>query len=162
MKTANVHATCVALGEAGRRLGIGNRGVLLVGASGSGKSDLALRLIGRGCELVSDDRTELFVLDNALFARAPEKIAGLLEVRGVGILQLPHCAQAEIALAVALVPGDAVPRLPDAELYRAPAPISASAPLVRLCPFEASAPDKVIWAAAAVAKGLFREDVKKI
>src|SRR5579885_2213334 len=150
MDVANIHATCVALGEAGPRFGPDNRGVLLLGKSGSGKSDLALRLIGRGCELVSDDRCDLFVRGQMLCARAPERLARLMEVRGVGILELPHRAEAEIVLAVELVAPDGVPRLPQPERYRPPAPLP-----------EVSAPDKVIWA-AAFARNLFGEVVKKI
>ena len=82
---ANVHASCVA---------IGNKGVLLLGPSGAGKSDLALRLIDEGAHLVSDDRTILFIAKGALHARAPA--SGLLEVRG-GIIALPVRANVKIA-----------------------------------------------------------------
>ena len=77
-------------------------GVLLLGESGAGKSDLALRLIAMGAKLVGDDRTELFAENDQLFARAPANIEGLLEVRGVGIVALPSAAKARVALAVTL------------------------------------------------------------
>ena len=80
MREANIHASCVA---------IGGRGVLLLGKSGVGKSDLALRLIAEGARLVADDRTILFAIRGALHAKAPETIKGLLEIRGVGIVAFP-------------------------------------------------------------------------
>lgn len=70
-----VHASCVA---------IGGRGVLLVGPSGSGKSDLALRLIDGGAELVADDRVALRLADGRPVADAPPALAGLLEIREIG------------------------------------------------------------------------------
>ncbi|WP_040850329.1 HPr kinase/phosphorylase, partial [Nitrospirillum viridazoti] len=74
-----VHATCVSVGGAG---------VLLRGASGSGKSDLALRLVDAGALLVADDQVALAADPTAtlLTATAPERLAGLIEVRGLGIL----------------------------------------------------------------------------
>src|SRR5512146_1790449 len=100
----NIHASCVLLDGAAEAFGAPrDAGVLLLGESGRGKSDLALRLIERGAKLVADDRTELFVKDNALFARAPQSLAGLIEVRGAGIVALPFAAEARIALAVEMM-----------------------------------------------------------
>src|SRR3954462_6380174 len=101
-RQANIHASCVA---------IGSRGVLLLGASGAGKSDVALRLIDQGARLVADDRTILFVSGNALRAKAPASIKGLLEIRGVGIVELPVRPTAKIALVVRLGKEDT--RLPE-------------------------------------------------
>ncbi|MBN8807476.1 MAG: HPr kinase/phosphatase C-terminal domain-containing protein [Sphingomonas sp.] len=96
-----LHFSCVA---------IGGRGVLIGGASGAGKSDLALRLIDRGAMLVSDDYTTLTACDGTLIASAPPNIAGRIEVRGIGIVSLPYLAEAPAALLVTL---DDVPeRLP--------------------------------------------------
>jgi HPr kinase/phosphorylase len=146
-----VHATCVRLR--------GGAGVLLLGRSGAGKSDLALRLIEAGATLVSDDRTELFVERDRLFARAPANLRGLFEVRGVGIVSLPHAARARVALVAIL---DAAPeRLPQWEHYRAPLPVSAPPALIRLRPFEASAPAKIALAARAFERKLFRETSRK-
>lgn len=99
--SAPVHATTVA---------IGGRAVLIEGPSGSGKSDLALRLIDRGAVLVSDDRTCLAVESGQLYASAAATIAGRLEVRGVGIVDAPSLNRARVALAVRL---GAPERLPD-------------------------------------------------
>lgn len=103
--TARLHASCVE---------IQNRGVLLLGASGSGKSDLAARLIDGGAVLVADDQVWLTREEDRLIARPAEALAGLIEVRGVGILRLPFRAAVPLALVVELEPGGEVPRLPDA------------------------------------------------
>lgn len=95
------HGTCVDWG---------GRGVLLLGPSGSGKSDLALRLIDAGAVLVADDQTEL---SEDGVASAPERLRGLLEVRGVGILRFPYVEKTKIALTVRLAPANEVERLPD-------------------------------------------------
>ena len=92
-----IHASCAARNGAG---------VLLLGPPGSGKSDLVLRLLDRGFMLVADDRVE--VEDG--IARPPPQLAGLLEVRGLGILRLPHVQSARLALAVEL--GPSASRLP--------------------------------------------------
>lgn len=92
-----IHASCVARGEAG---------VLLLGPPGSGKSDLVLRLLQCGFSLVADDRVQI----ESGIARAPFGLAGMLEVRGLGIVSLPHAEQARLALVVDLA--GAAPRLP--------------------------------------------------
>ena len=80
----------------------------MLGPSGCGKSDLLFRLLDGGFEMVADDRVEI----DAGQARAPATLAGLLEVRGIGIVRLPFRAVATLVLAVELVAGDAAPRLP--------------------------------------------------
>ncbi len=136
-ESVNIHATCVSFGA---------KGVLLLGKSGAGKSDLALRLIGRGARLVADDRCDICVERNRLVAYAPRTIAGLLEVRGVGILSFPHAPRAAIALVVDL--SGRVERLPERRHYAPPLPLrqSAQPPLIALNPFEASTPEKIIAA----------------
>jgi HPr kinase/phosphorylase len=161
--TINIHAGCIVLGDAGKEFGApADAGILLLGESGRGKSDLALRLIERGAKLVSDDRSELFLRDGALFARAPERLAGLMEVRGLGIVALPHATEARIALAVESVEPGYVPRMPQPEKFMAPPELSlaesACPPLIWLAPLEPSAPAKVALAAAAFAKALFRDN----
>ncbi len=159
----NIHASCVVLAQAGRAFGANPcDGILLLGDSGMGKSDLALRLIAQGATLVADDRVELFTHDGALWARAPANLAGLIEARGLGIVALPYAAEARVALALRLVAPDAVPRLPHAEHYDPPAPLIISAdarpPILRLAARDASAPAKVVLAAVAFAGALFRRE----
>ena len=163
--TVNIHATCVRLGKAGAAFGAPpSCGILLIGKSGSGKSDLALRLIAAGAQLVADDRTDLYVHQGTLYATSPARIAGLLEVRGVGILAFPHAKQAKVTLVAEL--GKAPQRLPDHRSFRVPAalrlPSGAAPPVISLRPFEASAPAKLAAAAAATAKGLYRQDINPI
>ena len=87
-----LRAGCVALA---------GRGLLILGTSGSGKSGLALQLMALGCDLVSDDYTEITPADGGLLARAPAAIAGRIEARGVGILAAT-AVTARIVLAVDL------------------------------------------------------------
>jgi HPr kinase/phosphorylase len=144
----NIHASCVA---------IGGRGVLLLGPSGSGKSDLALRLIDQGAKLVADDRTILSVRKNGLHAKAPASIKGLLEIRGLGIVEMPVRASVKIALAVRLTGEGA--RLPRLHLYHVPLPVKPGRPVpqIALDSRFASAPAKIRAALAAHAKGAFRD-----
>lgn len=86
----------------GSAVAFGGRGVLILGTSGSGKSSLALALIGRGGQLVADDRVALARRGDALVASAPPAIAGMIEARGVGILRVPAIPEAPLALAVDL------------------------------------------------------------
>lgn len=125
-----LHATCVA---------IQGRAVLLTGASGSGKSDLALRLIDRGATLVSDDQTEVTAANGTLVAAPPDTIAGLIEVRGIGIVLLPYAARAPVALVVRL--GEPVVRMP--ETGQSETVGGVAIPLLRVDPYEASAAIKV-------------------
>jgi serine kinase of HPr protein (carbohydrate metabolism regulator) len=129
-----LHATAVAIDGPS-----GLSGILLLGPSGAGKSDLALRLIDRGARLIADDRVDLITREDHIVLSAPAPIKGLLEVRGLGILRFAHVS-ARLALAIELVGPDAVDRLPepDADLFA-----GHKVPLVRLAPFEASAPIKV-------------------
>jgi hypothetical protein len=162
-RTVNIHANCVRLSCAATAFGAPrDAGILLLGDSGAGKSDVTLRLIAMGAELVADDRTDLFILRGRLHARAPKAITGLMEVRGLGILELPHARSARVALAVTLV--SKVARLPAHGNYAPPKalalPASARPPLVKIAAFEASAPEKIVAAAAAFARSLFRETVK--
>lgn len=91
----NIHASCVD---------IAGQGVLILGPSGSGKSDLALRLIKEfGAGLVADDRTDIAIIKGQIFASAPSSIQGMLEVRGVGIINLPFCKQSPVVLVINLV-----------------------------------------------------------
>ena len=104
-----VHATTVArYGPAGWR------GVMLTGPSGAGKSDLALRLIGDGWRLVADDYTRVWASGGALYATAPERIAGRIEIRGLGILDCLPRRLVRVALIADCGHRD-VERLPEPE-----------------------------------------------
>ncbi len=80
--SACIHATSVA---------VQGRGLLIIGASGSGKSLLALRMMALGADLVADDRVDLRRDEGAVIAAAPKRIAGLIEARGIGLLHAAPC-----------------------------------------------------------------------
>lgn len=113
---------------------------MLRGPSGGGKSDLALRLIGDGGMLVTDDRCDIFVIDNTVMASPPPEIAGMLEVRGLGVYRLDYLKNAPVVLIVDLVAEDAVDRLPEPAFC---SEWGCDIPCIRLAPFQASAPDKI-------------------
>jgi HPr kinase/phosphorylase len=117
--TTQIHASCVARGDAG---------VLLLGPSGCGKSDLVLRLLECGFVLVADDRVNI----EGGVASAPAELAGLLEVRGLGILRLPHVNATKLALAVELA--GVAERLPQPRRHA-----TLGLPLVSIAPAAASA-----------------------
>ena len=118
------------------------RAVMVTGLSGSGKSDLALRLLDRGFTLVSDDRTVVKREGTRLIAAAPVNIAGKLEIRGIGIVEVPHVENIPVALLVELT-GD-IPRLPD-DIRERPI-LGIELPLVSVDAMTASAPSKVALA----------------
>jgi len=99
-----LHATCVALDAVG---------ILLRGASGVGKSDLALRLIDEGATLVGDDYCEVERMGRVLIARPRATIAGKMEVRGQGIVEFPYLVNAPVGLVADLMPADQIARLPE-------------------------------------------------
>ncbi len=126
-----IHASCVALGP---------RGVLIRGKAGVGKSDLALRLMDGGAQLIADDQVEVTPQGGQLVASCPASIRGLIEVRHVGLLAAP--ALDHISLALILDPG--TPGL----LERLPEPTTImlaglAIPALRLPYFEASTPAKI-------------------
>lgn len=130
----NIHATTIVYRSCA---------VLIIGASGAGKSDIALRLINRhGAVLIADDRTDIEVKDGRLEVSVPEKIAGLLEVRGVGILKMPYQPSGVAALVVELVDNPRkIERLPAPEFYETE---GIKLPLLKLYAFEPSASDKIV------------------
>lgn len=130
LSSETLHASCVAIGD---------RAVLIEGRSGTGKSDLALRLIDRGAVLVSDDYTVLTRRDGALTASPPANIAGKMEVRGVGLIEVGYAQDIPVALVV-VADNDPV-RMPEAEALRAIAGVML--PELRLSLLEPSAPLKV-------------------
>ena len=131
--TENLHATTVALD---------GRAVLITGPSGSGKSDLALRLLDRGFTLVSDDQTIVHRDADRLLASAPQTIAGKLEVRGIGIVEMETAANVPVALLVELTSD--IRRLPDDDRGRSI--LGVLLPVVSIDAMAASAPSKVVLA----------------
>lgn len=131
-----MHATCVAIEGAG---------ILLRGASGKGKSDLAHRLIAvHGAELVADDQTVLTLDKSYVVAACKEGWEGQLELRGLGIATMPHAQNVPIALAIDLVDRGEVPRLPDPAFVTL---IGVEVPLLKLHAFDQSTPTKILVAA---------------
>ena len=118
---------------------------LLRGPPGCGKSDLALRLIDGGAALVADDQVELARDGDRIVATAPANLAGLIEVRGHGIVRLPATAWSHLGLVVDLVAPDEVERMPEAECCDL---LGVGIPRIQLAPFEASAGAKVRLAMA--------------
>ncbi len=130
LSSETLHASCVA---------IDGRAVLIEGRSGAGKSDLALRLIDRGATLVSDDYTLLRRRDGVLRASPPETIQGRIEVRGIGVLEMPFVADMPVA---ALVLIEEMPeRLPPPGQARRIAGVEI--PQFAVAALEPSAPVKV-------------------
>jgi serine kinase of HPr protein (carbohydrate metabolism regulator) len=132
-----LHATCVA---------IDGKGALIQGDPGSGKSDLALRFItqfsSEGARLVADDQVRVHREGSVLRAESPENVAGLIEVRGLGIVETEHLSSCEIVLVVSLTGRDEIERMlpepvPSLEI------IGVRLPMVRLAAFEASAAAKL-------------------
>jgi len=119
-----------------------DRAVLIPGPSGSGKSDLALRLLDRGFTLVSDDRTIVKRDGDRLIASAPPNIAGKLEIRGIGIVNVDRADDTAIALLVELTSD--MQRLPDDSRERLI--LGVKVPLVTIDAMTASAPSKVALA----------------
>ena len=141
-----VHATCVSLD---------GMGLLIRGPSGIGKSDLALRLIDTGARLVADDRVDLMISNNDVVARAPETLAGLLEVRCLGVLRFPFFDATIIHLVVDLANPKDVARLPERSITDL---VGMDRPAVTLNPFEASAVTKVRLALELTLGRVIRHD----
>lgn len=138
-----VHASAVAAG---------GRAALIRGASGSGKSDLALRclalapsrLLPMQAMLISDDYVAIERDGARLLARAPATLSGLIEVRGLGIMRVDCASEAEVTLVVELAAGGEIPRLPDIPATAVYDGIEV--PVLKLAPFEPAAPIKLLLA----------------
>jgi serine kinase of HPr protein (carbohydrate metabolism regulator) len=130
LSSETLHASTVALD---------GRAVLISGPSGSGKSDLALRLLDRGFVLVSDDQTILRKEGNRLIASAPQTIKGKLEIRGIGIVDMETVSDVPVALVVELTSD--IQRLPDDSRERLI--LDVKVPMITVDALTASAPSKV-------------------
>ncbi len=130
-----IHATAIAIATDG-----GFRALLLRGRSGSGKSDLALRLIDAGASLVTDDQSVLSRRGDALIVSAPKRISGLMEVRGIGIMRVEALAEAPVVMVAELVRPEQIDRMPE---RRREEILGLSVPVIAVTPFEASAPAKL-------------------
>lgn len=148
-----LHATAVA------RHG---RCVLLRGPSGAGKSDLALRLIASPASpalptgdfaLLSDDQVRLEAVAGALQASAPASIAGRMEVRGIGIVEVPATNRARVVLVADLVTPDGIERMPEKASISL---LGIAVSRVAIAPFEASAPLKLALALDGAVRRLER------
>ena len=130
LSSETLHASCVARD---------GRAVLITGISGSGKSDLSLRLLDRGFTLVSDDQTIVKRDGDRLLASPPPTLAGKLEIRGIGIVEVEHVAEIPIGLFVELTSD--IQRLPDDDRERQI--LGIPVPLISIDAMSASAPSKV-------------------
>jgi serine kinase of HPr protein (carbohydrate metabolism regulator) len=133
LSSETAHASTVA---------VDGRAVLISGPSGSGKSDLALRLLDRGFTLVSDDQTIVRRDGNRLIASAPPTIKGKLEIRGVGIVEMETVTDVPVALYVELT--SEIVRLPDDRRERPV--LGVNLPLISVDAQTASAASKVALA----------------
>lgn len=122
----------------------GWRGALISGPSGVGKSDLILRCLGEGFRLVADDRCRLIRVGDHLFGAPPAPLAGLLEVRGLGVVTKPHRLLAPVDLLVVCLREPERPeRIPEVQLEVL---LGVPTPRLSLNPLEASAPSKLKFA----------------
>ena len=133
LSSETLHASTVALD---------GRAVLICGPSGSGKSDLALRLLDRGFALVSDDQTIVRKDGDRVLASAPPTIHGKLEIRGIGIVEMEPVSDVPLALVVELASD--IQRLPDDSRERLV--LDVNIPLISVDAMTASAPSKVALA----------------
>ena len=133
----NIHATGIC---------INGQGVIITGPSGSGKSDLALRLIDRGAKLISDDRVIISIFANDITLKQAPNIEGKIEVRGIGILCVPAVTNIILRMHVDLKAK--AERLPDQPSDQHVAGISI--PTIAISAFEASAPIKVEMALTSI------------
>ena len=130
----NIHATTISYK---------NKGIMIIGESGVGKSDLALRMITqKKAKLVADDRTEIAIKNGKIYAYCPDNIKNMLEVRGIGIVPIKTKKSAKIALVVELVDDiKKIERMPEKENFFF---ADASVEKIKLYPFEISATDKLV------------------
>ncbi len=130
-KELNIHGTSVAIQDSG---------IIILGPSGSGKSDLALRLIDSGATLVSDDRTICLKKNNEIFMFSHPDISGLIEVRGMGLIRVPYVENIKLKMVINLTNKNKE-RLPEKKKFKKI--LGISLPLFELSAFEISANAKI-------------------
>ncbi|MBO42395.1 MAG: hypothetical protein CMM28_01595 [Rhodospirillaceae bacterium] len=130
----SVHGTVIA---------IDGNGLLLQGKSGSGKSDLALRFLEVGARLVADDQAILRVANGQVFAEAPPQLFGRLEIRGIGIVDVPVIPKVCVSMVVLLRPKNEIERLPESDSMEI---LGVTVPVIFISAFEASAVAKIRFA----------------
>ena len=138
-----LHASCVAVAD---------QGILICGPSGTGKSDLALRLIDEGADLVADDRVDISCKNGQLLASAPENIKGLIEVRGLGLVKVRARTEAVITLVIELKNRHSIERVPEKDFAEIE---GVKIPKIELDPFDISALAKI---RLILAGGLYKPD----
>jgi hypothetical protein len=147
-----IHATSAALAS---------QAILFLGPSGSGKSQLAFRLLQRGAWLIADDQTHLSPRGGAIWASCPPTIEGKLEVRGVGLIAAPHQVGASVRLVLDLDPANrpakADLRMPEIRRWTPPRGFENTRP-IPCVPFDASRPDAAEAVIAALAQSREWED----
>ena len=126
----------------------GWRGVLVQGASGSGKSDLMLRALDAGWTLAADDRVLVWTAGGRLWGRAPQTLSGLMEIRGLGVVATAARAFSAIDLVVACAPARSIERFPEPETEIL---LGCPVPRIKLAVFEPSAPAKLARALSHLA-----------
>ena len=123
--------------------------MLLTGPSGAGKSDLLLRLIATGWRAAADDYVHVWSSDHRLYARAPDRIAGRMEIRGLGITSMPALPFTRIDMIVRCV-DDSLERLPE-PVFQTVADVRV--PAVDIQALHASAPARLVAALRALGPG---------
>jgi serine kinase of HPr protein (carbohydrate metabolism regulator) len=134
VKSENIYASAVSFD---------GHAVLIFGPSGSGKSDLSLRLIvQKNASLIADDRVIVCLENDGLSVSAPDNLAGLIEIRGIGLVSMPSVRQSRVALCIELTDDPKkVERMPEETFTTI---LGRSVPKMTLYPFEMSAADKVV------------------
>lgn len=130
MNSKRIHGTSIALGE---------NGLLITGESGSGKSDLALRLIDSGATLISDDQTICMKKETSIHLFSMEKIYGLIEIRGIGLMKVPYIENIKLSMIIHLVDKE-IDRLPKIRKKKL---LGLNIPLIKIFSKEASAVAKI-------------------
>lgn len=130
MNSKRIHGTSIALGE---------NGLLITGESGSGKSDLALRLIDSGATLISDDQTICMKKETSIHLFSMEKIYGLIEIRGIGLMKVPYIENIKLSMIIQLVDKE-IDRLPKIRKKKL---LGLNFPLIKIFSKEASAVAKI-------------------